>query len=722
MYRWLPGLLLVCLLGAGRLAAQDPTQCTGTKNSDGLTFEDSGGAGTFSGTITTACGSLTSATTSDPWISITSATTFAIQFTVSPNATQSSRAGSVIATFGSAPGGPVAFTFTLTQFAKLSLASASLPAGVVGLPYSAQLPVSGGSSFSRTFSVISGSLPAGLSLAGPSISGTPTASGPASFTVQVQDLDPTSHNPFVANQSYALNINPRFALSTTSLPGATVGVAYSAGVAANGGIPPYAWSLISGSLPQTLSLDPNSGVISGTPSANTQGTYPLTVQVIDQANEILNGPLTLHVAAPPLTISTSSLSPATEGIVYSTALAASGGTPPYSWTGTGLPSWLHVSPTGQLSGTPPPGSAASYSFNVTVQDSNSQSTSTALSLQVNPAPLVIVTTSPLPDGKEGSAYNLSFQATGGKGSYTWTASGLPVFLNLSTSGGLGGTPTVGSAGSYSFTVSLSDTSGNKTSGTFSLKVDSQSSPNPLAITTSSLSPATEGIVYGATLAASGGTAPYSWTGTGLPSWLHVSSTGQLSGTPPPGSAASYSFNVTVQDSNSQSTGTALSLQVNPAPLVIVTASPLPDGKEGSAYHASFQATGGKGSYTWTSTGLPAFLNLSTSGSLGGTPTVGSAGLYSFTVSLSDTSGNKTSGTFSLKVDPQSSPNPLAITTSALSQATEGAAYSGALAASGGTAPYSWTGTGLPVLVACFVPQASYPEHRRQDRQRATAST
>ena len=436
-------------------------------------------------------------------------------------------------------------------------------------------------------------------------------------------------------------------------------------------------------------------MISGTPSANTQGTYPLTIQVTDQANEVLTGPLTLHIAPPPLTISTSSLSPATEGLAYSAALAASGGTPVYSWSGTGLPAWLHVSSTGQLSGTPPPGSAATYSFNVSVQDSNSQSTGAALSLLVNPAPLMIVTTSPLPDGKEGTAYHASFQATGGKGSYTWTASGLPTFLNLSAGGNLSGTPTVGSAGSYSFTVNLSDTSGNKTGGTFSLNVDSQSSPNPLTITTSGLSPATEGIAYSTTLAASGGTQPYTWSGTGLPAWLHVASTGQLSGTPPPGSAASYSFNVKVQDTNSQSTSAALSLQVNPAPLMIATASQLPDGKEGSAYHLSFQATGGKGSYTWTASGLPTFLNLSANGNLSGTPTVGSAGLYSFTVNVSDTSGNKTGGTFSLKVDSQSSPNPLTITTSALSPATEGIAYGTTLAASGGTQPYTWSGAGLP---------------------------
>lgn len=68
-------------------------------------------------------------------------------------------------------------------------------------------------------------------------------------------------------------------ITTTSLPDATVGVAYSATVEATGGTEPYAWSIASGSLPPGLTLDDATGVISGTPT--TEGTNNFTVEVTD---------------------------------------------------------------------------------------------------------------------------------------------------------------------------------------------------------------------------------------------------------------------------------------------------------------------------------------------------------------------------------------------------------------------------------------------------------
>src|SRR5205823_7815501 len=61
-----------------------------------------------------------------------------------------------------------------------------------------------------------------------------------------------------------------------------VGTAYSQTLAATGGTPPYAWSVISGSLPAGLTLNATSGAISGTPT--TAGTSNFTVQVIDSSS------------------------------------------------------------------------------------------------------------------------------------------------------------------------------------------------------------------------------------------------------------------------------------------------------------------------------------------------------------------------------------------------------------------------------------------------------
>ena len=67
-------------------------------------------------------------------------------------------------------------------------------------------------------------------------------------------------------------------ITTTSLPGGTVGAAYSQTLAATGGTTPYTWSMNGGSLPTGLSLS-SGGVISGTPT--TANTYNFTVHVVD---------------------------------------------------------------------------------------------------------------------------------------------------------------------------------------------------------------------------------------------------------------------------------------------------------------------------------------------------------------------------------------------------------------------------------------------------------
>src|SRR5262249_10843973 len=72
-------------------------------------------------------------------------------------------------------------------------------------------------------------------------------------------------------------------ITTTALPGARVGVAYSATLTATGGTPPYTWSIASGTLPAGLTLT-SAGVISGTPTAI--GTSSFTVKVTAGAQNV----------------------------------------------------------------------------------------------------------------------------------------------------------------------------------------------------------------------------------------------------------------------------------------------------------------------------------------------------------------------------------------------------------------------------------------------------
>jgi len=89
---------------------------------------------------------------------------------------------------------------------------------------------------------------------------------------------------------------PPLAITTASLPGGTMGVAYSvAPLAASGGTPPYtSWSITTGALPAGMSLNSSTGAISGTPSVD--GTFSFTVQVNDSAGAMATKALSIDVA------------------------------------------------------------------------------------------------------------------------------------------------------------------------------------------------------------------------------------------------------------------------------------------------------------------------------------------------------------------------------------------------------------------------------------------
>lgn len=105
-----------------------------------------------------------------------------------------------------------------------------------------------------------------------------------------------------AAQTTTYNFEPPFQVTTTSLPAGTVKVAYSASLTANGGNPPYKWSLLSGSLPSGLHLHRSTGVISGKPSTGDTGTYTFTVEVVDKKVKVKHQPPTQNSATKVLSI------------------------------------------------------------------------------------------------------------------------------------------------------------------------------------------------------------------------------------------------------------------------------------------------------------------------------------------------------------------------------------------------------------------------------------
>ena len=222
---------------------------------------------------------------------------------------------------------------TLTIIAGPSLSFPAPPAGWTHTVYSDTLTESGGTS-PFTWSVSSGSLPAGISLsADGNLTGTPTAVGTASFTVKVTDANGQS-----ATQATSITISAGVSTTFSAPPAAAVGVAYTDTLTATGGTTPYTWSVNAGSLPPGITLS-SAGVLSGTPT--TTGSYPFTVNVIDQNNGIATASITLVVAAG-LSLTFAAPPSGQVGVAYTDTLTATGGTTPYTWSvSAGTPARRH---------------------------------------------------------------------------------------------------------------------------------------------------------------------------------------------------------------------------------------------------------------------------------------------------------------------------------------------------------------------------------------------
>lgn len=122
--------------------------------------------------------------------------------------------------------------------------------------------------------------------------------------------------------------NATLAISTSSLPNGTFGVAYSTSLAAVGGTGTYSsWALTSGTLPTGLSLNTTTGVISGTPSATASST-PLTFTVTDdQPTTSAGANLTLTiVAGPPIATTSNPTSIASTSATFNGTVTANGAT------------------------------------------------------------------------------------------------------------------------------------------------------------------------------------------------------------------------------------------------------------------------------------------------------------------------------------------------------------------------------------------------------------
>ena len=252
---------------------------------------------------------------------------------------------------------------------------------------------------------------------------------------------------------------------------------------------------------------------------------------------------------------------------------------------------------------------------------------------ISGAGVLNITTASVPDGEPGVTYpGATLAAAGGTTPYTWavTAGSLPSGLSLSSGGVLSGTPSA--AGTYSFTVTVTDAVSAADTQAFTVTV---AAAPVLGVTTSALPDGEDGSAYSQDLAAAGGTTPYTWavTAGSLPSGLSLSSGGTISGTPDTAGTATFTAEVT--DAGS-ATATA-SLTITVAATLTVTTATLDDGAVAVPYAAALAVSGGSGTVTWSVTAgsLPAGLTLTSDGALSGIPSAAALGTASFTVTAAD---------------------------------------------------------------------------------------
>jgi uncharacterized repeat protein (TIGR01451 family) len=324
------------------------------------------------------------------------------------------------------------------------------------------------------------------------------------FTVAAQNAAGTG--PASAKSTAVIpNVSP--SLTFTAPPSGEIGVPYSRQLTVTNGTSPFAWSVSAGTLPDGLTLNAATGLLSGTPTVS--GTFGFTVQVTDASGQTATKAVTLVIAASPaLTVA---VPDGEVGISYSQQPTLTGGTGPFTWSVSAgsLPAGLTLSSTtGLLSGTPT--ASGPYPMTIQVVDSFNQVASKTVSLVIVARPAFGATTPAT--GQVGVPYSNTFNVTGGSLPLVWSiaAGSLPAGLSLnSATGVVSGTPTT--TGSSPLTLSVIDANGQSASRSVTLTI----AAGPLVIVKSAnVSSTAPGSVVAYTISVTN-TGSTAWTGANL---------------------------------------------------------------------------------------------------------------------------------------------------------------------------------------------------------------
>ena len=401
-----------------------------------------------------------------------------------------------------------AFTTSSGGDTKPQITTLSLPSAVLNSPYSAVLSAYGKTPITWT---VSGNFPSEFTL-DPNmgtISGTPTLKADYTFTVTASnDLGEVS-------RSFTLKVTDIPEISTKTITG-YAGYNMNETLKLNADIS-ATWAV--DGLPSKLTLDADTGTISGKPSK--AGQYTLNVTAATSAG-ISSGTVALNIEAKPekASISTSKLTQITFGSPVTDELKYKGTEPVTIEFPDGLPAGMTFdSSTSTFGGTP----TKAGNFTIKAAASNIVNTLTGnnpavknIKLVVKAKPPVIKSIDSFPEGIVGEVYEgYQVELTSGAGSEPdkWTASGLPKGLSINTSGEIAGTPT--KYGKFNVKITAQNNGGKDTTDKIPMNIYMKPE-----ITTKKLKDGITDKAYSVKLAAKG--EPTSWDISGLPDGLEKS--------------------------------------------------------------------------------------------------------------------------------------------------------------------------------------------------------
>ena len=577
--------------------------------------------------------------------------------------------------------------FILEIVNSLSITTSRLNDGITGQAFNQQLSASGGYG-SYFWSVYAGNLPPGLSLNSVTgqITGTPSMATSGTVVFSVRDQDGREY----FKDFNFLVVDP-LGFVTTSLPTGHRDSPYSELVRIRGGAGPYSYSY-QGQLPAGLSLDPDTGIVSGTPTL--AGYTNVTINVSDSTwptSQAISQTIGIRITSL-LTIITSAVLPESRvgDALSPIVLQAAGGPSPYTWeivSGSPPSGVILDRDTGTISGTPL--DSGDYLFTVLVTDANAQTAEKEFILHV--AQDLVMKTNVIPDGAKDRPYNFIIEAEGGKPYYQWRIKSgtLPYGLSLNqNTGTIYGTPTTRQSFQFTVEVNDSDSPAQVAEKTFSIEIYDQ-----LFIDTVSLPNGRIDDAYISTITASLGVKPYTFSiyeGV-LPPGLTMTATSEsatISGTPT--TVGDYTFTIEVMDNGTPVATAYRTYTIRVYGNIFIDTTGLRSALRGQPYSDSIQVFGGQLPYHWqiVEGSLPAGLSLNSgSGAITGITYLVEGQSSTFTVRVTD-GGNPYS--FDEKEFVIYVTSGLTITTGSIQNAMQDSFYSTTFEAQGGISPYHWS--------------------------------